>query len=161
MWVFCFCFGGCLVWSFCFAFGFVTMLGVVYFIGECSWAACQASNLESFFHANFPSRQGSLLQLVCKRQWCGHWTPLICNCIVILWQFHQESLTKSSKFSLKKGPVMCVPYLNSPLYTLSLTAPWLAWCDSVLCIDQRLLCVRATPNIHMKITPSGTWTFIL
>lgn len=72
------------------------------------------------------SHHGQRCQLVCKRQWYGHRTPLICNCIVILWQFQEQSLTKSSKLSLKKGPVMPVPYLNSPLYALSLTALWLA-----------------------------------
>lgn len=72
----------------------------------------------------------------------------------------RKSLTKSSKFSLKKGPVMSVPCLNGALYTLSLTVPWLAWCDLVLCVEERLLFVTATPNIHIEITPSATWTFI-
>lgn len=100
------------------------------------------------------SRRGQPLPAGLYKAVSGHWAPLICNCIVILWQFHEESLTKSSKFSLQKGPVMSVPCPNSPLCLLSLTAPWLAWCDLVLCVDQRLWCVRATPNIDMKITPS-------
>ena len=34
---------------------------------------------------------------------------------------------------MKKGPVMSVPYLNTLLYTVSLTAP-----DLLPCVDERL-----------------------
>lgn len=84
------------LFSICFLF--VCLCGVSSFIWEYSpWDVCEPSNPESFFNTNFhPS------QLACKKAVHGHWAPLICNCIVILWQFLEESFTKSSKFSLKK-----------------------------------------------------------
>lgn len=93
---------------------------------------------------------GSHCQLVCKRQWCDHWTPLICNCIVISWQFHEESLTKSSKFSLKRGPVMSVPYLNSSLALYLVThssLTCLMWLSS-LCRGETLVCDHNTQHSY-------------
>lgn len=118
--LFCFCSSlfqtGVLLW-----FWFVWLCWVSYLIWEYSyWAVCQASNLDSFLNANFPS-------WAAIGSWCINGSDVALNTTHLqlycyLWQFKEKSLTKSSKFSLKKSPVMSVPDLNSPLYTLSLTA---------------------------------------
>lgn len=93
---------------------------------------------------------GNHCQLVRKRQRCDHWAPLICNCIVTSWQFHEESLTKSSKFSLKKGPVMSVPYLNSPLALYLVThssLTCLMWLGP-LCGGETVVCDHNTQHSY-------------